>query len=150
MASPNSPLLLVIRNALPFPVRVNVDVTAPEDLHVDPLGMVQLPAAGSRTLQVPTQSDVGGGERLIVSFALTSPDNRPLSQPVELSVHTGGYPVAQVFAFAAAALALVLGGRRYLRYRRGSWILRMKGIDLERRAGLLRARAAQTGPRTPG
>ena len=119
MASPNSPLLLVIRNALPFPVRVNVDVTAPEDLHVDQLGMVQLPAAGSRTLQVPTQSDVGGGERLIVSFALTSPDNRPLSQPVELSVHTGGYPVAQVFAFAAAALALVLGGRRYLRYRRG-------------------------------
>lgn len=119
MASPNSPLLLVIRNALPFPIRVNVDVTAPEDLHVDPVGAVQLPAAGSRTLQAPTQSEAGGGERRIVAFSLTSPDGRPLSEPVELSVQTGGYPVAQAFAFAAAALALVLGGRRYLRYRRG-------------------------------
>lgn len=119
MASPNSPLLLVIRNALPFPVRVNVDVTAPDDLQVDPVGEVQLPAAGSRTLQVPTQSEAGGGVRRTVAFSLTSPDGRPLSEPVELSVQTGGYPVAQAFAFAAAALALVLGGRRYLRYRRG-------------------------------
>ncbi|WP_230929672.1 hypothetical protein [Dietzia aurantiaca] len=119
MASPNSPLLLVIRNGLPFPVRVDVDVAAPEDLHVDPVGTVQLPTAGSRTLQAPTQSDAGGGARRAVSFALTTPDGRPLSQPVELSVQTGGYPVAQGFALAAAALALVLGGRRYLRYRRG-------------------------------
>ena len=119
MASPNSPLLLVIRNQLPFPVRVNMDVTAPEDLHVDPVEAVQLPAAGSRTLQVPTQSDAGGGERRSVSFSLTGPDGTPLAQPVELSVQTGGYPVAQVFALAAAALALILGGRRYLRYRRG-------------------------------
>lgn len=119
MASPNSPLLLVIRNGLPFPIRVNVDVTAPDDLHVDPVGAVQLPAAGSRTLQAPTQSEAGGGERRTVAFSLTSPDGRPLSEPVELSVQTGGYPVAQAFAFAAAALALVLGGRRYLRYRRG-------------------------------
>ena len=119
MASPNSPLLLVIRNALPFPVRVTVDVAAPDDLRVDPVGQVQLPAAGSRTLQAPTQSEAGGGARRTVVFSLTSPDGRPLSEPVELSVQTGGYPVAQVFAFAAAALALVLGGRRYLRYRRG-------------------------------
>lgn len=119
MASPNSPLLLVIRNRLPFPVRVNVDVTAPEDLRVTPVGQVQLPAAGSRTLQAPTQSDAGGGARRTVAFSLTSPDGRPLSAPVELSVQTGGYPVAQAFALAAAALALVLGGRRYLRYRRG-------------------------------
>lgn len=119
MASPNSPLLLVIRNALPFPVHVNVDVTAPDDLRVDPVGEVQLPAAGSRTLQAPTQSEAGGGARRTVAFSLTSPDGRPLSEPVELSVQTGGYPVAQAFAIAAAALALVLGGRRYLRYRRG-------------------------------
>lgn len=119
MASPNSPLLLVIRNGLPFPIRVDVDVTAPDDLHVDPVGAVQLPAAGSRTLQAPTQSEAGGGERRTVAFSLTSPDGRPLSEPVELSVQTGGYPVAQAFALAAAALALVLGGRRYLRYRRG-------------------------------
>lgn len=120
MASPNSPLLLVARNALPFPVRVTVDVTAPPDLHVDPVGVVQIPAAGSRTLQVPTQSDADGGRRHTVAFALKGPDGRPLSAPVELSVQSGGYPVAQVFALAAAALALVLGLRRYLRYRRGT------------------------------
>ena len=119
MASPSSPLLLVIRNGLPFPIRVNVDVTAPADLQVDPVGTIQLPAAGSRTLQAPTQSEAGGGERRTVAFSLTGPDGRPLSEPVELSVQTGGYPVAQAFALAAAALALVLGGRRYLRYRRG-------------------------------
>ncbi|MDV8000087.1 hypothetical protein [Rhodococcus sp. IEGM 1408] len=119
MASPNSPLLLVTRNTLPFPVRVNVEVTAPPDLHVDPVGIVQIPAAGSRTLQVPTQSDAEGGVRHTVTFALFGPDGRALSEPVRLSVQTGGYPVAQAFALAAAALALVLGGRRYLRYRRG-------------------------------
>ncbi|AWH94084.1 hypothetical protein A6035_17065 [Dietzia lutea] len=119
MASPNSPLLLVTRNALPFPVRVGVTVTAPEDIRVDPVGVVPIPASGSRTLQVPTQSDAEGGTRHAVTFMLTGPDGRPLSEPVELSVQTGGYPVAQAFALAAAALALVLGGRRYLRYRRG-------------------------------
>ena len=119
MASPNSPLLLVTRNALPFPVRVDVAVTAPGDIQVDPVGLIQIPAAGSRTLQVPTQSDSEGGARHTVTFVLNSPGGEPLSAPVELSVHAGGYPVAQGFAFAAAALALVLGGRRYLRYRRG-------------------------------
>lgn len=119
MASPNSPLLLVTRNALPFPVRVSVTVAAPPDIRVEPVGVVQIPAAGSRTLQVPTQSDADGGTRHSVSFVLEDPEGRPLSEPVELSVQTGGYPVAQAFALAAAALALVLGGRRYLRYRRG-------------------------------
>ena len=119
MASPNSPLLLVIRNQLPFPVRVTVDVTAPEGLTVDPGGPVQLPASGSRTLQVPTQSETDDGGRHIVSFSLTGPDGTPLAEPVELSVQTGGYPVAQAFAIATAALALVLFGRRFLRYRRG-------------------------------
>lgn len=119
MASPNSPLLLVTRNALPFPVRVGVTVTAPDDITVEPVGVVQIPASGSRTLQVPTQSDAEGGVRHTVAFVLEGPDGRPLSEPVELSVQTGGYPVAQAFALAAAALALVLGGRRYLRYRRG-------------------------------
>lgn len=120
MASRNSPLLLVARNALPFPVRVTVDVSAPADFHLDPVGEVQIPAAGSRTLQVPTQSEAEGGRRHTVTFALHGPDGRPLSEPVELSVQSGGYPVAQVFALAAAALALVLGLRRYLRYRRGT------------------------------
>ncbi|WP_241737350.1 DUF6049 family protein, partial [Dietzia sp. CQ4] len=119
MASPNSPLMLVTRNALPFPVRVDVTVTAPEDITVDPVGLIQIPAAGSRTLQVPTQSDSEGGVRHTVVFALHGPDGTRLSDPVELSVQSGGYPVAQGFAIAAAALALVLGGRRYLRYRRG-------------------------------
>ena len=119
MASPNSPLLLVTRNALPFPVRVSLSVDTPDELHVDAVDVVQIPAAGSRTLQVPTQSDAEGGTRHTVTFTLTSPDGRPLSDPVELSVQSGGYPVAQGFAIAAAALALVLGGRRYLRYRRG-------------------------------
>lgn len=119
MASPNSPLLLVTRNALPFPVRVRVEVTAPPGLRVDPVGIVQIPAAGSRTLQVPTQSDAEGGVRHTVTFALFGPEGRALSEPIGLSVQTGGYPVAQAFALAAAALALVLGGRRYLRYRRG-------------------------------
>ena len=119
MASPNSPLLLVTRNGLPFPVRVDVAVSTPPEIHVDPVGIVQIPAAGSRTLQVPTQSDSDGGDRHTVTFSLNGPDGRSLSEPVELSVQTGGYPVAQAFALAAAALALILGGRRYLRYRRG-------------------------------
>ena len=120
MASPNSPLLLVARNALPFPVRVRVEVTAPPDLHVDQVGVLQIPASGSRTLQVPTQSDADGGERRTVTFALHGPDGTRLSDPVELSVQAGGYPLAQVFAIGAGVLALLLVVRRYLRYRRGT------------------------------
>lgn len=119
MASPNSPLLLVARNALPFPVRVTVEVSSPPEFHVDPVGMVQIPAAGSRTLQVPTHSEGEAGDRHTVTFALNGPEGQQLSEPVELSVQSGGYPLAQGFALAAATLALVLGGRRYLRYRRG-------------------------------
>ena len=86
MASPNSPLLLVTRNALPFPVRVNIEVSAPAAIQVDPVGVIQIPAAGSWTLQVPTQSDSDGGVRHTVTFALSAPGGQALSAPVEISV----------------------------------------------------------------
>src|SRR5699024_4481602 len=141
MASPNSPLLLVARNALPFPVRVSVDVASPPGLHVDPVGMVQVPAAGSRTLQVPTQSDTDGGSRHTVTFVLHGPDGRPLAEPVELSVQSGGYPVAQRFA-----LALFLGGRRYRRCRRG---IQAPADDGHRpRTAIRAATSPSSGPRT--
>ena len=120
MAGPTSPLMLVARNGLPFPVRVAVDVSAPEGLRVDPVGVVQVPASGSRTLQLPTDSERDTDARRVVTLTLRVPDGRALSEPVALSVQSGGYPVAVIFTVAAAALALVLAGRRYLRYRRGT------------------------------
>lgn len=121
MASPNSPLLLVTRNGLPFPVQVTVHVEAPESLKVEPVGMVQVPANGSRTLQLPTEAVGDDPSRRTVRLTLLDASGRPLSQPVVLSVQSGGYPLAVAFTVAAGALALALAVRRYLRYRRGTY-----------------------------
>ena len=119
MASPNSPLLLVARNGLPFPIRVGVKVDTPEGIRVDSDGQIAVPTAGSRTVQLPAETSDTQGRRAQITMQLVTSQGTPLSDRVEISVQSGGSRVALIFTIAAllAAAALVL--RRYFVVRRG-------------------------------
>lgn len=119
MASPNSPLLLVARNGLPFPVQVSLVVDTPPGITVDQPGLISVPAAGSRTMQLPTDSQ-RSGERSGITIALESPDGTPLSAPVDVEIQTGGSRLAWLFVLGAGLAALLLMVRRYVTVRRAN------------------------------
>ncbi|WP_333619429.1 hypothetical protein [Dietzia sp.] len=118
MASPNSPLLLVARNELPFPVRVALRVDTPPGMEVQDPGLISVPASGSRTMQLPAES-TESGTRTGITIALESADGYALSDPVDVEVQTGGSRLAWIFALVAGLLALLLMARRYVTVRRG-------------------------------
>lgn len=124
MASPNSPLLLVARNGMPFPVRVAVQIDTPPGITVENQGIISVPASGSRTMQLPTDSDQSG-TRAGITMQLVSPDGVALSEPIDIEVQTGGSRLAWLFMFVAGIAAAVLMFRRFLTVRRakadGTW-----------------------------
>lgn len=124
MASPNSPLLLVARNGMPFPVRVSVQIDTPPGITVENQGIISVPAAGSRTMQLPTDSEQSG-TRAGITMQLVSPDGVALSEPIDIEVQTGGSRLAWLFMFVAGIAAVVLMFRRFLTVRRakadGTW-----------------------------
>lgn len=124
MASPNSPLLLVARNGMPFPVRVSVQIDTPPGITVENQGIISVPASGSRTMQLPTDSEQSG-TRAGITMQLVSPDGVALSEPIDIEVQTGGSRLAWLFMFVAGIAAVVLMFRRFLTVRRakagGTW-----------------------------
>lgn len=124
MASPNSPLLLVARNGMPFPVRVAVQIETPPGISVENQGIISVPASGSRTMQLPTDSEQSG-TRAGITMQLVSPNGVALSEPIDIEVQTGGSRLAWLFMFVAGIAAVVLMFRRFLSVRRakadGTW-----------------------------
>lgn len=124
MASPSSPLLLVARNGMPFPVRVAVDIDTPPGISVENQGLISIPASGSRTMQLPTESEQSGS-RAGITMQLVSPDGVAMSEPVDVEVQTGGSRLAWLFMLVAGIAAVVLMFRRFLMVRRakadGTW-----------------------------
>ena len=124
MASPTSPLLLVARNSMPFPVRVAVQIETPPGITVENQGIISVPASGSRTMQLPTDSEQSG-TRAGITMKLVSPDGVALSDPIDIEVQTGGSRLAWLFMFVAGIAAVVLMFRRFLTVRRakadGTW-----------------------------
>lgn len=138
MASPSSPLLLVARNGMPFPLRVAVHIETPPGISVENQGLVSIPASGSRTMQLPTESEQSGS-RAGITMQLVSPDGVAMSEPVDVEVQTGGSRLAWLFMLVAGIAAVVLMFRRFLMVRRakadGTWDDPSTGFTSESDAG---------------
>ncbi|WOC12255.1 DUF6049 family protein [Gordonia sp. MP11Mi] len=115
LASERSPLLLVVQNELALPIKVSLDITAPSELSVGDVGVVEIPAQGTRQLQLPTHAS--SSQSATVRIALVTTNDVPLSSPVDLSVYANAYGKALFWITIAAAVILVLLTARRLWHR---------------------------------
>ncbi|KUI11869.1 hypothetical protein AU192_07060 [Mycobacterium lehmannii] len=110
LATERSPLPLALRNDLPVPIRVRLDVDAPPGMTVTDMGEIVLPP-GYLPLRVPIE--VHFTQRVAVDVALRTVNGLPLGEPVRLSVHSNAYGKVLFFiTLSAGAVLVLLAGRR--------------------------------------
>jgi hypothetical protein len=116
LATEHSPLPLALRNDLPVPIRVRLQVDAPPGMTVTDMGEIELPP-GYLPLQVPIE--VHFTQRVAVDVALRTAEGLPLGEPVRLSVHSNAYgQVLFVITLSVGTVLVLLAGRRlWHRYR---------------------------------
>lgn len=110
LATEHSPLPLALRNDLPVPIRVRLQIDAPPGMSVTDPGEIVLPP-GYLPLKVPIE--VHFTQRVAVDVALRTADGLPLGDPVRLSVHSNAYGKVLFFiTLSAGAVLVLLAGRR--------------------------------------
>ncbi|MGD9622104.1 MAG: DUF6049 family protein [Mycolicibacterium sp.] len=110
LATERSPLPLALRNDLPVPIRVRLDIDAPPGMTVTDPGEIMLPP-GYLPLKVPIE--VHFTQRVAVDVALRTAEGLPLGEPVRLSVHSNAYGQVLFFiTLSAGAVLVLLAGRR--------------------------------------
>ena len=116
LATERSPLPLALRNNLPVPIRVRLDVDAPPGMTVTDMGEIVAPP-GFLPLKVPIE--VHFTQRVAVDVALRTADGLPLGEPVRLSVHSNAYGKVLFFITLSGGviLALLVGRRLWHRFR---------------------------------
>ena len=116
LATEHSPLPLALRNDLPVPIRVRLQIDAPPGMTVTDMGEIELPP-GYLPLKVPIE--VHFTQRVAVDVALRTADGLPLGEPVRLSVHSNAYGKVLFFITltGGAVLALLVGRRLWHRFR---------------------------------
>ncbi|HEX2073902.1 MAG TPA: DUF6049 family protein [Geodermatophilus sp.] len=113
LASSESPLVLTVRNDLPFAVRVLLDVRTrgKVGLTIADIGPQVLAPGQRTTLQVPTEVRQSG--RFAVAATLSTPGGGPLGDRVQLQVQSTAYgAISLIITFGAAALLALLFLRR--------------------------------------
>ncbi len=110
LATERSPLPLALRNDLPVPIRVTLDIHAPPGMTVTDMGEIVLPP-GFLPLKVPIE--VHFTQRVAVDISLRTAEGLPLGEPVRLSVHSNAYGKLLFFiTLSAGAVLFLLAGRR--------------------------------------
>lgn len=110
LATERSPLPLALRNDLPVPIRVRLDIDAPPGMTVTDLGEIVLPP-GFLPLKVPIE--VHFTQRVAVDVALSTVNGLPLGEPARLSVHSNAYgKVLFIITLTGGAVLVLLVGRR--------------------------------------
>jgi hypothetical protein len=110
LATEHSPLPLALRNNLPVPIRVRLQIDAPPGMTVTDMGEIVLPP-GYLPLKVPIE--VHFTQRVAVDVALRTADGLPIGEPVRLSVHSNAYGKVLFFiTLSAGAILVLLAGRR--------------------------------------
>ncbi|MGW0038056.1 DUF6049 family protein [Gordonia sp. NPDC003376] len=117
LASERSPLLLVVRNDLSLPIRVRITTDTSSDLEIGDLGTIEIPARGTRQIQMPTRAD--SSEAITVTISMDTVTGVQLGSPITLSVHSNAYgkPLFIVTIIAAVVLILLTARRLWHRFR---------------------------------
>ncbi|MEH3139594.1 MAG: hypothetical protein PGN37_05320 [Mycobacterium kyogaense] len=116
LATERSPLPLALRNDLPVPIRVRLQIDAPPGMTVTDPGEIVLPP-GFLPLKVPIE--VHFTQRVAVDVSLRTVDGLTLGEPVRLSVHSNAYGKVLFFITltGGAVLVLLVGRRLWHRFR---------------------------------
>jgi hypothetical protein len=117
LASSDSPVVLTVRNDLPFPVRVRLQLKSRGNmgLTTGDIGVQELAPRSRTTLQVPTHVHQSG--RFLLTATLTTPDGGALGDRVQFQVKSTTYgPISLGITIGAAALLALLFLRRLLRF----------------------------------
>ncbi|MGZ4667337.1 MAG: DUF6049 family protein [Blastococcus sp.] len=115
LASSDAPLVLTVRNDLPFAVSVRLDLRTRGNrgLSISDIGPRTLAPGQRTTLQVPTHVQQSGGFAVIA--ALTTPSGGPLGDRVEMKVKSTAYgSISLLITFGAAGLLALLFLRRLI------------------------------------
>lgn len=117
LASSDAPLVLTVRNDLPFAVRVLPEVRARGNraLSIGDIGIRVLAPGERATLQVPTSLNQSGG--FAVTATLMTPGGTPLGERVEMQVRSTAYgPISLIITIGAASLLGLLFLRRLVHF----------------------------------
>jgi hypothetical protein len=117
LASSDAPLVLTVRNDLPFAVRVRLEVGARGNrgLTIGDIGVQVLSPGQRTTLQVPTSLRQSG--TFAVSATLTTPGGTDLGETVRMQVRSGAYgPISLIITIGAASLLALLFLRRLVHF----------------------------------
>jgi hypothetical protein len=109
LASSNSPLLITIKNTLPYDVTVRLSITTVNGLPgftAGDVGELVIGAKLNRTVKVPTH--VARSGRFLVNAVLLTPSGIPVGQPVTLTVHSTALGTIGVIITVVAAAVLLL------------------------------------------
>ncbi|MCT7661297.1 DUF6049 family protein [Mycobacterium deserti] len=110
LATERSPLPLALRNDLPVPVKVRLQVDGPPGMSVTDMGEIELPP-GYLPLRVPVE--VHSTQRFAVDITLRTANGLSLGESVRLSVHSNAYGKVLFFiTLSAGAVLVLLAGRR--------------------------------------
>ncbi|MGE2835491.1 DUF6049 family protein [Mycobacterium sp. SMC-4] len=110
LATERSPLPLALRNDLPVPIRVRLEIDAPPGMTVTDMGEIVLPP-GFLPIKVPIE--VHFTQRVAVDVALRTANGLPLGEAARLSVHSNAYgKVLFIITLTGGAVLVLLVGRR--------------------------------------
>jgi hypothetical protein len=117
LASSDSPLVLTVRNDLPFAVKVRLELATRGNVGIttDDIGVTTLQPASRTPLQVPTHVRQSGG--FAVTARLTTPGRGQLGDAVQIQVKSTAYgPITLGITIGAAVLLGLLFLRRGVRF----------------------------------
>jgi hypothetical protein len=116
LASNDAPLVLTVRNDLPFAVRVLLELRTPDPgLRLGDIGRQTLAPGQRTTLQVPTRVRRPGS--FAVTASLTTPDGQAVGDPVQIHVQSTAYgPIGLFITIGAGGLLGLLFLRRLVRF----------------------------------
>ncbi|GAB4081172.1 hypothetical protein GCU67_06290 [Modestobacter muralis] len=113
LASRDAPLVLTVRNDLPFPIDVELELITRENVQLttEDIGVTTLEPESRRLLEVPARVEQSGG--FAVTARLTTPGGELLGEEVQMQVKSTAYgPITLGLTIGAAGLLGLLFLRR--------------------------------------